>query len=138
MDVDKAILAVATRCADPARVEEFEEWYVGQHLPDVLTVDHFTGARLYKAAGRRAPVGEAVDEGVGYFAVYEIDTRDVDAAMDLLYQNDDRVNAAGRNPQLYVPVLSHTFVAVGERVTKSEALQRSPLPPLHASGGPDG
>ena len=127
------ILAVATRCNDPSRVGEFESWYANDHLADVLTVDHFVGAQLFRAAGRRPALGYGAEQGVEFLGMYEMDTVDVDSAMDLLWENDPRVDALGRNPHLGITVLSHTFIPVAERLTKARAFEISPLPPLRAS-----
>ena len=129
------ILAVATRCSDPSRLAEFERWYARDHLADVLTVDHFVGAQLFRAAGRRPPVGHGADEGVDFLGLYEMDTTDVDSAMDLLWQNDPRVEALGRNPHLGIAVLSHTYVPVSDRMTKAAAFEISPLPRLRSGVG---
>ena len=48
--MSKAILNVFTNC--PAdQEEEFNRWYNEIHLPDILAIEGFVGARRYKLSG---------------------------------------------------------------------------------------
>jgi hypothetical protein len=69
----KGIMVVRSRPADPAREDEFNQWYGQTHLPEVLSVPGFVAARRYKVHG-----GEADRP---YLAVYEIEADDLAAPM---------------------------------------------------------
>jgi hypothetical protein len=60
------ILTVGTRCTDPAREDEFNEWYNGMHVLDQL------GSGCYHTAYRY----EAFERPGEYLAIYETDAPD--------------------------------------------------------------
>lgn len=66
-------MVVQSGPADPAREDEFNEWYSTRHLPEICAVPGFTGARRYKVhgGGHGAPPA--------YLAIYEIDADDITA-----------------------------------------------------------
>jgi hypothetical protein len=71
----KAILLVESRPSDPSREDEYVAWYRDTHIPDVLAVPGFVGARRYKL---RAAGGTAADPlDPSYVTVYEIEADDV-------------------------------------------------------------
>ena len=104
------ILAVATRCNDPSRVGRVRELVCQR--PPCRRVDRRSfrggavvpGSRATAGAGLRRRAGRRIP------GMDEMDTVDVDSAMDLLWENDPRVDALGRNPHLGITVLSHTFI----------------------------
>ena len=64
-------MVVHSRPSDPAREDEYNDWYSNTHLPEVCAIPGIVAARRYK-----------VHDGVGspehaYLAVYEIDADDV-------------------------------------------------------------
>lgn len=68
--------------SNPVRGQEqaFEDWYAGRHLADVVAVEGFTSARLYKLA-------EPGAEGAPpqrYMAIYNMDTDDPAGLVDEL------------------------------------------------------
>jgi len=73
----KHMLVVLTNAAD-GRDEEFNRWYNDVHLGDVLGVDGFVGAQRFAldAVGGDPPHR--------YLALYEIETDDIDAAVQRL------------------------------------------------------
>lgn len=73
----KHLLVVLTNAAD-GRDEEFNRWYNDVHLGDVLGVDGFVGAQRFAldAVGGDPPHR--------YLALYEIETDDIDAAVQKL------------------------------------------------------
>jgi hypothetical protein len=76
--VARGILHVQTRPADPSREDEYNAWYAGTHMPEVLDVPGFVGARRYKlrdAGGDGSPT---------YVAIYEIEADDLDEPMAAL------------------------------------------------------
>lgn len=45
----KGMLVVESRPADPAREDEYNDWYTNTHIPEVCAVPGFVAARRYKA-----------------------------------------------------------------------------------------
>ncbi len=68
-----AIFLVYTDLIDPKYEEEFNAWYDTQHLPDLLALPGFLDAGRY----------EAVKGGPKYLAVYEIESVDALAPLDV-------------------------------------------------------
>ena len=66
----KGIMVVQSRPVDPAREDEFNDWYSNTHLPEILAVPGFLSARRYKV--HDAAAGESA-----YLAIYEIDAEDL-------------------------------------------------------------
>jgi hypothetical protein len=66
------VMIVFTEC-QPGEDEEFNAWYDGTHVPDVLKLDGFTAVQRF----RRTPTEQEEDHT--YLAVWEIDG-DVEAA----------------------------------------------------------
>jgi hypothetical protein len=63
------ILAVETRCTDPAREEEFNAWYNGMHVHDQLSSGWYHTAYRYRAVQEEGASGP-------YLALYETDAPD--------------------------------------------------------------
>jgi hypothetical protein len=53
---------------DPAREDEYNEWYSQTHLPEIRAVPGFVAARRYKVHNGADP---------SYLAIYEIDADDL-------------------------------------------------------------
>jgi hypothetical protein len=71
----KGLLVVYSAPSAPQRDSEYNDWYTGTHLPDMLSLAGFTSARRYKNL-------EADDQP--YLAMYEVEADDLKAARDLL------------------------------------------------------
>lgn len=71
-------LYLAFSAALDGKHEEYEAWYDGQHMPDVLGVPGFISAQRYDVVGRRP---RETTRGYQYLTVYEIDSDDVDATI---------------------------------------------------------
>ena len=71
MSDTRAIMVIQTRCTDPTREGEFNEWYNTVHLPDVLNVPGII------RASRFARVVEPDSGPNSFLAIYELDTTDV-------------------------------------------------------------
>jgi hypothetical protein len=84
----KGIMVVRTRPRDPAREREYNDWYSGTHLPDVLAVPGIVAARRYRVHGTADP---AVHE---YLAIYELDADDLSVPVKELRAR----SVSGRNP----------------------------------------
>ncbi|MGH1561575.1 hypothetical protein [Mumia sp. DW29H23] len=64
-----AIMVVKTNPVD-GREDEFNAWYSNEHVPEILAVPGFVGARRYVALEDPADAG---DPGFRYVAIYEIE-----------------------------------------------------------------
>jgi hypothetical protein len=80
----KAIMVVQSGPVSAEREEEYNDWYSGTHIPEILAIPGFAGARRYKAAGDGAP---------SYLAIYEIEADDIFAPVKELGAR----SASGRN-----------------------------------------
>jgi hypothetical protein len=76
--VPKGMLLVQSRPADPAREDEFNDWYTHTHIPEVCAVPGVVAAQRYKV---HDPGRDGDDAGSVYVAVYEIDSDDLEAPM---------------------------------------------------------
>ncbi|MBT4159686.1 MAG: hypothetical protein HOC70_11305 [Gammaproteobacteria bacterium] len=65
------LMLVRTHPQDPAREDEFNDWYNGNHVPDVLNAPNFEAALRYKEAATY--MGEAPP----YLALYYVSEDDV-------------------------------------------------------------
>ncbi|MDO7842189.1 DUF4286 family protein [Sphingomonas immobilis] len=61
------------------REDEYNRWYDERHVPDVVAIPGFTGAKRY----RRVPA-EGEQPAWNYLAIYDIESDDVSAAMAAL------------------------------------------------------
>lgn len=71
----KGIFVVQSAPADASREAEFNEWYTGTHIPELLDVDGFVSARRFKARDDDGSVTRP------YLAVYEIEADDLTAPL---------------------------------------------------------
>jgi len=86
----RAIVLVFTNCADPAREQEFNEWYDNTHVPDILETPGFVGATRYELVGDPGP-------GQGkYLAIYQVETDDFPSTMAGLQQRVAQLVGQGR------------------------------------------
>lgn len=74
----KGIMVVRSNPSDPAREDEYNEWYSKTHLPDVCAVPGFVRARRYKVHGEAGPALPA------YVAIYELEADDLTAPVQEL------------------------------------------------------
>lgn len=97
----KGIMVVQSAPSDPAREDEFNDWYSRTHLPEIRAVPGFVSARRYKVhdAGNGVPLAHP------YLAIYEIEADDLTGPVKEL----------------------HARSAAGE-TTSSDALQTDPPP----------
>lgn len=71
----KGIMVVQSAPVDPAREDEYNDWYDNTHVPEICAVPGFVSARRYKV--HDATRGDAA--APAYLAVYEIDADDLTA-----------------------------------------------------------
>jgi hypothetical protein len=108
----ESVLLVYTD-VDPEHEAEFNRWYDEIHLPDLLRIEGFVGARRYKLAG---PPPRGQEPAARYLAVYELASADTKAIMQRLGEEMQRLGERGRHPQMRVGSAA-TYVALGERQT---------------------
>jgi hypothetical protein len=72
--MEKWLLVAESNCSDPAREEEFNDWYSTVHAPDVLETPGILRATRFK--------NDEPAEGHGkYLALYEVETEDIQQTM---------------------------------------------------------
>ena len=69
--MEKWILVIASNCSDPAREDEFNDWYDNIHLPDLMKNPGFVRASRFVN-----PEPSTLESGK-YLAIYEIETEDI-------------------------------------------------------------
>ena len=67
------VMVVSSNCTDPAREDEFNDWYSNTHLPDILSTGAFHTDYRYEDINPSESVGK-------YWAIYETDIDPVRAA----------------------------------------------------------
>jgi hypothetical protein len=72
----KGIMIVSSRPSDPAREDEYHDWYDHTHIPEILAIPGFVAARRYRAVDRAT--GEPLADGT-WVAVYDIDADELTA-----------------------------------------------------------
>jgi hypothetical protein len=70
------VMVVSSNCTDPAREDEFNDWYSNIHLPDILSTGAFHTDYRYEDINPQESVGK-------YWAIYETDIDPVRAAETL-------------------------------------------------------
>lgn len=108
----KSLLLVYTDI-DAEHEDAFNEWYDTVHLPDLLSLDGFLGARRYKLSG---PAPRNQQPASRYLAVYEFATDDTRAMMKRLGEEVAKLGERGLYPGMRVDSAA-TYVALGERQT---------------------
>jgi hypothetical protein len=103
--VDKILFIVESNCADPAREEEFNEWYNKTHLPDALEPPEVLRAVRYQRLDTSK--GQAK-----YIALYEVETNDFPALMKTVEKNMEKVRAAGRWSELLEITAQDAFIQI--------------------------
>jgi hypothetical protein len=106
----QALLLVYTD-VDPEHEEAFHQWYDTVHLPDLLAIDGFVGARRYKLSG---PEPRNQQPASRYLAVYELASDDTKAIMGRLREGLGKLGDRASFPHMRVDS-SATYVALGDR-----------------------
>ena len=103
--MDKILVSVESNCADPAREEEFNEWYNKTHLPDALEAPEVLRAVRYQRMDTSA--GQAK-----YLTLYEIETDDFPAFMKAVGESTEKIQAAGRWSDLLQITAQDAFIQI--------------------------
>src|SRR5258708_2624899 len=98
----------------PGRDDEFNQWYTGRHISDVLDVPGFVAAQRFRlSSARRGPESPLCP--YAYLAIYEIEC-DPQAALDGLGR------ARGKemfiSPALDPATMTFTVLPMADRVTR--------------------
>jgi hypothetical protein len=72
--VAKGIMVVESEPVDPDAEEEYDRWYREVHIPELLAVPGFTGARRYRI---RKDLGPGESSKPRYLTVYDLEARDI-------------------------------------------------------------
>lgn len=72
----RGVLVVQSAPVDPDHDDEFNRWYDDEHLPDILDIPGFVGARRFELTSQRS--GTAVPQ---YLTIYELDSDDLEATV---------------------------------------------------------
>lgn len=89
----RGVLIAQSSPVSAERAEEHNRWYDEDHIPGILQIPGFLGARRYRV--RDAGHLRATPETPTYLTVYEIETDDVDTALNELTAR----SADGRIPR---------------------------------------
>jgi hypothetical protein len=82
----EAMLVVPTICTDPAREDEFNDWYLYTHFHDLLETPGLVQAHRYRSLNPEPEDGEA-----RYLALYEIDSDDPFTAARQIFRDDRNI-----------------------------------------------
>lgn len=85
----KNILIIITNCTDPAREDEFNDWYSHTHLPDLAAAHGLVNAARYRNLNPKEGGGK-------YLAVYELETEDTHAVVRQIMEGDVEREKKGR------------------------------------------
>ena len=66
------LCVVFSDCKDPAREEEFNDWYSNTHIPDMLQVPGMISATRWEGMGKKEGLQRK------YMAIYELETDNLD------------------------------------------------------------
>ena len=108
----KWLLVVESHCADPAREQEYHDYYDKTHVPDIFKTKEFVKVTRYELQ----TVTKSAGSKDKYLAIYEIEGDDLDAVMAKHNANMKRVASEGRLSKLvettsraiYKQMSSHT------------------------------
>lgn len=75
----KGVFVVQSSPLDAEHEQAFNDWYTGEHIPEVLAVPGFVGARRYRVTDPNA-------DGHPYLTVYEIEADDVRAPLKEVFR----------------------------------------------------
>lgn len=102
------VMVVLSKCTDPSREREFNEWYNTVHIPDVLETPGIVSAVRYENNHTRA--GEAK-----YLALYEFSTADTRQVMKNLSAHIKQKTDQGRMIDCIEVTFANTFIKTFER-----------------------
>jgi len=102
------LMIVESRCKNPAREKEFNEWYDTVHVPDVSSQPDFAQVT------RWVEIDQDQDRK-NYMMLCRIDTEDLGALLAKEQENVTSLKARNRLSDLFVPVSRRIFKQIGKR-----------------------
>ena len=108
----KYIFVVLTNPTTPGQENEYNEWYNGQHIPDVLNVPGFVAAQRFRLADTQ--MGK--NNPYKYLALYEIETDDLESALKDLQSRTGTDDMIMSNAIDLKNVGAYLFTPVAEKV----------------------
>ncbi|MEZ5247105.1 MAG: hypothetical protein R2707_18605 [Acidimicrobiales bacterium] len=100
------LIVAEVLCIDPTRVDEWDEWYDTQHLPDMMASGAF-------AAGSRWRRTDARTGSANHLTIYEIAGGSVDEAVERSAAVMPNLIAQGRKHECHAGGLTWALDAVG-------------------------
>ena len=104
-EMPRAILLVLSRCTDPAREAEFNDWYNRVHIPDIFQAPGILSCFRYENTHRK-------EEDPHYLALYEFASDDARIIMQGLNKVMEAKRREGRISDCYERWLNNTFIRI--------------------------
>jgi hypothetical protein len=82
-------MVVQSRPSDPSRENEYNQWYDETHIPELLKMSGFVGARRYRLSTTQC-VPVDIESTPKYLALYQLDIADLDHVVDALVHGEER------------------------------------------------
>lgn len=95
--------------AIPGREAEYNDWYTGVHLPDLLALEGFVSAQRFQLVETDKSGGEAPG---GYLAIYELEGDDPEPILAQLFDPEktagmvmsEAIDLSGAKAHLFKPI----------------------------------
>ncbi len=116
----KWLLIAGTRCADPARETEFNDWYHGTHIPDILNVPGFMKGSRYEGATMSATQYCPEEDEARYLAFYEIESEDIGQTIKDMRDFAGKLRERGRMNPLIEMVTGAAYRQIAPTYVKSK------------------
>ena len=100
--MERWLIVVQANCTDPAREEEFHDWYDNTHIPDVLNVPGIVRVTRLE----NVTPGEQVSK---FLTLLEVEAEDVWEVTTALQKNRDEAEKQGRMTDLLVMVAGAVY-----------------------------
>ncbi|MBO0727987.1 MAG: hypothetical protein J2P57_01935 [Acidimicrobiaceae bacterium] len=99
----KGIMVVESAPAE-GHEDDYNKWYSGTHIPQILEIPGFVAARRFRVNG--SPTG--VDDKPGYLAIYELEADDLNTPIVEMRARsaDGRIDRRGAVRQSPPPVVT--------------------------------
>ncbi len=91
---------VALVNAVAGREDEFNAWYSGQHIPEILELPGFVGAQRYELDPASAPTS-----GYGYLTIYEVEGSAAEARDRFFSSELSSSDSIERSPMIFAAYL---------------------------------
>lgn len=102
----RGVYVVLSSCTDPQRVDEFRDWYVKTHIPDLLATPGFIRARLFESHEDLDPQ---------FAAVYDLESDDIGETVTTWRARIPELVAEGRMSNLLDRKFGRHFELITEQ-----------------------